>query len=102
MTNLHAIAEQLRQGETVSFRPRGHSMDPHIRSGQLVTVRPAGEGEMLRPGMIVLAAVRGKMYLHFVRAVHKNHDRVLIGPAHHVNGWTTRDKVAGIFVKAGR
>lgn len=98
MTNLHAIAERLQRGETVSFRPHGQSMLPHIRSGELVTVRPVDEGEELRAGMIALATVRGKMYLHFIRAVYK--DRVLIGPPHHVNGWTDRDKVAGIFVKA--
>lgn len=100
MVNLHVIAERLQQGETVSFRPRGHSMSPHIRDGELVTVRPAGDGEELREAMIVLAKVHGTMYLHFIRAIDRK-NRVLIGPQHHVNGWTTRDKVFGIFVKAG-
>ena len=94
------MAERLRQGETVSFRPRGHSMNPHIRSGELVTVRPVDDGEELRKAMIVLADVRGNYYLHFIRATAR--DRVLIGPAHHVNGWTGRDNVAGIFVKVER
>jgi hypothetical protein len=30
--------EQLKKGETVQFRPRGHSMKGKIASGQLVTV----------------------------------------------------------------
>jgi hypothetical protein len=32
--------ERLREGETVSFRPRGHSMSGKIESGQLCTVAP--------------------------------------------------------------
>lgn len=83
----------LQAGETVSFRPRGHSMRPHIRSGQLVTVRPCGD-DAPRVNDIVLAKVRGAEYLHFVRAMRGG--QVLIGNAHgHENGWTGLDKVYG-------
>jgi hypothetical protein len=33
-----AYIQKLRGGETVSFRPRGHSMSGKIESGQLCTV----------------------------------------------------------------
>ena len=102
MTNLRLVAERLRQGETVSFRPHGHSMVPYIRDGELVTVRPAADGEAFRPRMIVLAKVHGTFYLHLVRAVSPKENRVLIGSAHHVNGWTGRDNVAGVRVKDKR
>lgn len=88
-----AHIERLQAGQTVKFRPRGHSMRPHVKSGQLVTLAPLGD----RPaevGDIVLARVRGAEYLHFVRAVRD--DQVLIGNAHgHDNGWTSRERVYG-------
>src|SRR4051794_29593723 len=60
--------ERLRNGETVSFRPRGHSMSGKIESGQLCTVapvKPAG----LRVGDIVLCKANGREYLHHIKAV---------------------------------
>ena len=97
--NLQVIAERLQRGETVTFRPHGHSMTPHIRNGQEVTVRPVDDGEELRKSMIVLAKVHGSIYLHFIRDLHES--RVLIGTTYHVNGWTTRDKIYGILQKTG-
>ncbi len=47
---------QLRLGETVRFRPRGHSMKGKIASGQLCTVAPA-QNETLCVGDIVLCKV---------------------------------------------
>jgi hypothetical protein len=38
--------EQLRAGETVSFRPRGNSMSGKIESGQLCTVQPVDPGTL--------------------------------------------------------
>lgn len=85
---------QLQAGHTVSFRPRGHSMRPHIKSGQLVTVEPFPEGAEPAVGDIVLSRVRGADYLHFVRAIREG--QVLIGNAHgHENGWTGIAKVFG-------
>ena len=50
--------EKLRAGETVSFRPHGHSMTGRIESGQLCTVVPTGPA-MLEVGDIVLCKVAG-------------------------------------------
>ena len=58
--------EKLARGETVSFRPRGHSMTGKIESGQLCTVAPV-EPTVLVVGDIVLCKVRGREYLHLDR-----------------------------------
>jgi len=50
--------EKLKNGETVSFRPKGNSMQGKVDSGQLVTVEPIGERE-LQKGDIVLCKVNG-------------------------------------------
>ena len=50
--------EQLKQGQTVQFRPRGQSMKGKIASGQLVTVEPIGD-RILEKGDIVLCKVNG-------------------------------------------
>lgn len=87
--------ERLKAGETVTFRPRGNSMTPHIASGQQVTVRPLREGEP-RKGDIVLVSMSARVhYLHFVRA--REGDRVQIANARgRVNGWAHLDRVHGI------
>ena len=50
--------EKLRAGESVSFRPHGHSMTGRIESGQLCTVVPI-DPAMLEVGDIVLCKVAG-------------------------------------------
>lgn len=50
---------QLKEGKTVSFRPRGHSMKGKIESGQLCTVEPVNDHYMLEKGDIVLCKVNG-------------------------------------------
>ena len=65
---------RLGAGETVSFRPRGHSMTPKIESGQLCTVEPV-DPTTLQVGDIVLCKVRGAEYLHLVRAIQDSRPR---------------------------
>jgi hypothetical protein len=57
--------EKLRAGETVSFRPHGHSMTGRIESRQLCTVVPI-DPAMLEVDDIVLCKVAGNEYLHIV------------------------------------
>lgn len=52
--------ERLLAGETVSFRPRGHSMVPKIHSGQLCTVEPV-DTAILAVDDIVLCKVTGEI-----------------------------------------
>ena len=60
--------QKLRNGETVSFRPRGHSMKGKIESGQLCTVEPIQDFGALQKGDIVLCKVNGNEYLHLIKA----------------------------------
>ena len=104
---------KLKAGETVQFRPRGHSMKGKINHGQLVTVVPAfGEDTMMPDeGDVVLCKVSGREYLHLVRAVTAvcveektgtlvRLPRYLIGNNKgHINGWTSADNVFGKVVK---
>ncbi len=90
--------DKLRRGETVSFRPRGHSMKPRIRSGQLCTVEPIADPAALTVGDIVLCKVGGAEYLHLVKAIQG--PRYQIGNNRgHVNGWVTARAIFGRLVR---
>lgn len=58
--------EKLKQGETVTIRPRGHSMKGKVNDGNLVTVEPC-KPEDLSVGDIALVRVKGHDYLHLIR-----------------------------------
>jgi len=89
--------ERLKCGETVQFRPRGSSMSGLIDSGQLCTVEPVAAATVLTRGDIVLCTVKGRDYLHLVKAVAGA--AVQIGNNRGgVNGWTPRAKVWGKLV----
>lgn len=84
----------LVRGETVQFRPRGHSMTGKVNDGQLVTVVPLGSPPLV--GEVVLCKVNGREYLHLVKAVRGN--QYLIGNNRGgTNGWTAR--IYGRMVK---
>ena len=105
------VIERLERGEKVQIRPTGTSMTPRIRPKQLVTLErwpPPKLGRSnvpthLEPGLVVLAKVRGRFYLHKIsRCVgeYPYWDRIEISNNHgHVNGWTTRDKVYAVVTK---
>lgn len=85
--------EKLQAGETVSFRPRGHSMSGKIESGQLCTVVPA-DVETLRVGDIVLCKVNGREYLHLIKAIQGR--RFQIGNNRgRINGWVSAGAIFG-------
>ncbi len=91
--------EELKQGQAVSFRPRGHSMTPKIKSGQLCTVEPA-DHTTLRVGDIVLCKVRGAQYLHLIKAIQG--PRFQIGNNKgRINGWVTANSIFGLLVSVG-
>lgn len=82
------VADKLQNGETVTFCPRGHSMEPLIKDGQEVTVAPLRPDMTIYPGMIVLCKVK-HFYLHKVLAVGPR--GFLIGNNKgHTNGWTRK------------
>jgi Peptidase S24-like len=96
MGALDAYAAQVAAGGTVSFRPTGSSMAPLIRSRQLVTVQPI-KASAVEVGDIVLARVKGTVYLHLVSAVDNTRGRVEISNNRgRVNGWTDHARVYGL------
>jgi hypothetical protein len=89
--------EKLRNGDTVQFRPRGHSMTGKVNSGQLCTVEPV-DAASLSVGDIVLCKVRGAEYLHLVKAIQG--PRFQIGNNRgRINGWITARSIFGRCVK---
>ncbi len=90
--------EQLKLGEIAKFRPRGNSMTGKIDSGDLVTVQPLFEDEAPAVGEIVLCKVKGREFLHLVKAVRD--DQFQIGNNKgFINGWTSRAQIFGRVVK---
>ena len=89
--------EKLKRGETVQIRPRGHSMKGKVNDGDLVTVKPVDPTD-LSVGDIVLARVKGKDYLHLVKAT--NQGRFLIGNNRGgINGWVGHHCIYGRATK---
>ncbi|CAN5736103.1 hypothetical protein BH20ACI4_BH20ACI4_06380 [soil metagenome] len=85
----------MKNGETVSLRPRGHSMKGKIESGQLCTVEPIKDCSSLEKGDIVLCKVNGAEYLHLIKAIQGK--RFQIGNNRgRINGWVGTN---AIFVK---
>ena len=90
--------QKLKQGETVSFRPRGHSMKGKIESGQLCRVVPISDFDALQKGDIVLCKVNGSEYLHLIKAI--NGKRFQIGNNQgRINGWIGANAIFGKCVK---
>ena len=79
--------EKLRRGETVRFRPTGHSMSGRIESGQLVTVEPATTAK-IGIGEIVLCKVNGEELLHLVKARRTDGQLMIGNNRGKTNGWT--------------
>lgn len=88
---------KLRNGETVTFRPRGSSMKPKVVSGQLVTVEPVSVSDLI-VGDIVLCRVRGKEYLHLVKAI-RGRQYQIGNNRGHINGWVGPSAIFGRLVK---
>jgi hypothetical protein len=88
----HAI-EALGRNETVTIKPRGHSMKGRVADGQEVTVSPV-EHSKLQVGDVVLCKVKGREYLHLIKAI--DGDRFQIGNNKgHINGWIGKNGVYG-------
>jgi len=78
--------EQLKDGETVSFRPHGKSMTGKIESGQLCEVAPVFAETILNVGDIVLCKVNGKEYLHIIKDI-KGLNYKIGNNKGRINGW---------------
>lgn len=89
---------KLKEGEIVTFRPRGNSMRGKINSGDLVEVKPIKDGEIINKHDILLCKVKGNEYLHLVIGI--KGDRYLIGNnIGGINGWIGKNNIYGKFIK---
>ena len=89
---------RLQAGETVQFRPRGHSMKGKIESGQLCTVKPIEDASLLGVGDIVLCRVGGAQYLHLVKAM-RNGQFQIGNNRGGINGWISANAIFGILIE---
>ena len=89
---------KLKEGETVSFRPRGNSMQGKIESGQLCTVAPISDFETLQKGDIVLCKVNGNEYIHLIKAIQGKRFQIANNRGR-INGWIGANSIFGICVK---
>lgn len=97
MSWAHFAKQTLRAGEPVQIRPRGHSMKGRVPSGALVTLEPVSP-ESLQVDDIVLVRVKGRDYLHLIKAVQGR--RFLIGNARGgINGWVGPNAIYGLAVE---
>lgn len=97
----NAYIQKLKNGETVSFRPRGSSMKGKIESGQLCTVEPIQDFATLQKDDIVLCKVNGREYIHLIKAVQGS--RFQIGNNRGlINGWIGTNSIYGICVKVDK
>jgi len=90
--------QDLKDGKTVSFRPKGNSMSPKIESGDLVTVKPIEDYEKIKKGDIVFCKVKGHYYVHLVTATRQKMGGMLFQIGNnkgHTNGWAFQDQVFG-------
>ncbi len=92
-----AYIAKLKEGESVSFRPRGNSMRPTISSGQLCTVDPV-DFSSLEVGDVVLCKVHGNQYLHNVRAIQGRRYQISNNKGR-VNGWVGQNGIFGKLMK---
>lgn len=97
--------DRLKNGNKVSFRPQGRSMEPRINNGDMCTVTPiANHKADLQPGTVVLCEVDGQQYLHIVKEI-KDRDpyEYLIGNNKgRINGWIGASGIFGKLTKVER
>jgi len=86
---------KLQSGNRAILKPRGNSMTGKINSGDTVIVEPTST---YSKGDIVLVKVRGKVYLHLIKAIRDN--QYQIGNNHGIiNGWVSKSAIYGVVTK---
>lgn len=90
-----SFVQDLKDGKTVKFRPKGGSMTGRIESGNLVTIEPSEE---IEKDDIVFCKVNGNFYVHLVSAVQGKRYQISNNRGH-VNGWITKNNIYGKVIK---
>lgn len=87
--NERTAIQPLQEGKSCLVKGIGNSMTPLLISGQIVRVDPITPDVILSKGDVVLARVRGSIYLHRVSAI-RNGKYQISNNHGHVNGWATK------------
>ena len=96
MVNWQRVVDELNAGNSVTFKPKGTSMQPRINSGERVTASP--DISDIVEGDVVVCKIKGNYYCHIVKKV--GDGKYLISNNRgKVNGWTSN--VYGKVVEIG-
>ena len=76
--------QNLVDGKTITFAPKGNSMLPIIESGNVLTIAPC---EIYKKGDIVFCKVKGTYRVHKITAI-KDDSYQISNNKGYVNGWT--------------
>lgn len=91
--------DALTRGERTRLTVHGGSMRPKVESGSTVTLLPLKNDPAV--GAIVLCTVRGRTYLHLVKATRKNGRSTEFQIGNNrggINGWCSRAAIHGVLV----
>ncbi len=91
--------EGLQEGETVEFRPSGHSMTGRVNHKDLVVVAPLEECEEIEKGDIVLCKVKGSEYLHLVKKIGADGRYLIVNNKGRENGWINSTAIFGKMIE---
>jgi SOS-response transcriptional repressor LexA len=103
MTFKYAI-EQLQAGKKTSICPKGNSMRGKVESGSTVQLEPC-KADDLAPGDIVLVRVKGRVYLHLIKAIRLNKGKTSFQIGNNVggiNGWVGPSAIYGKAIKISK
>jgi hypothetical protein len=90
------LIARLQAGETVQFRPRGHSMTGRVNDRDLCTVAPITEP--LKVDDVVLCRVAGAQYLHRILAIRGETTYQIGNNRGGINGWISRSGIYGKLI----
>ena len=93
--------KDLAENGTAKIRPRGNSMKGKVESGEEVTLSTCDPEELL-PGDVVLVKVKGKIYLHLVKALKSDGKKLRIQIGNNkgrINGWVGPNAIYGIMIE---
>jgi hypothetical protein len=90
--------KELKNGNTVEFRPRGNSMKGKIESGELCTIVPIINYDDLKSGDIVLCKVKSNEYLHLIKSIKGNQFKISNNKGY-INGTISGNSIFGKCIK---
>ncbi len=89
--------KKLQDGKNTTIKPRGNSMRGKVESGDTVYLEPC-PAENLSAGDVVLVKVKGNTYLHLIKAIKKEKDKLRFQIGNNVggiNGWVGPNAIYG-------